>query len=85
MSRSSQLSFEEFQAMLADLLDLDADRIVPEAYFITDLGVDSIKMVEMLLRLGEMGLEVSLDLAWDIHTVGDAYRVYQQQTSERDD
>ena len=71
--------------MLADLLDLDVDRIVPEAYFITDLGVDSIKMVEVLLRLGEMGLEASLDLAWEIPTVGDAYRAYQEQASQRDD
>ena len=82
MSQSPHLSFEAFQAMLADLLNLDADRIQPESYFITDLGVDSIRMVEVLLRLEEMGLEVSLDLVWQIPTVGDAYRYYQEQMSK---
>ena len=84
MSRADSLSFKDFQALLADLLNLNAARITPEAYFITDLGVDSIRMVEVLLRLEEMGLDVSPDLAWEIPTVGDAYRYYQQQTSGRD-
>ena len=83
-SHVAPLSFEAFQALLADLLNLDVARITPEAYFITDLGVDSIRMVEVLLRLEEMGLEVSPDLAWEIPTVGDAYRYYQRQTSGND-
>ena len=85
MSWTSLLPLEEFQTLLADLLDLDAGRIVPEAYFVTDLGVDSIRLVEVRLRLEEMGLEVSLDLAWEIPTEGDACRHYQQQMSKRDD
>lgn len=72
------LSFEAFQAILADLIDADVSRLRPEAYFITDLGLDSLRMVEVLLRLEELGVEISPDLAWRIHTVGDAYRYYRE-------
>ena len=82
MSQPEPLSFEAFQTMLADLLNLDVAQVTPEAYFITDLGVDSIRMVEVLLRLEEMGLELSPDLAWQVQTVGDAYRYYEEQVDK---
>jgi acyl carrier protein len=77
MSQPMKLSFEAFQTMLAELLHLDAALFKPEAYFVTDLGVDSLRLVEILLRLEEMGLEISPDLAWQIQTVGDAYEYYR--------
>jgi acyl carrier protein len=73
------LSFEAFQTILAELIDADVSRLRPETYFITDLGLDSLRMVEVLLRLEELGVEISPDMAWRIHTVGDAYRCYQGQ------
>lgn len=78
MPKTEPLSFAAFQAMIADLLGVEAARLKPEAYFITDIGVDSIRLVEILLRLEEMGLPVSPDLAWRIQTVGDAYAYYQE-------
>jgi acyl carrier protein len=81
MSQLEPSSFESFQAMLSDLLTIDVARLKPEAYFITDLGVDSIRMVEVLLRLEEMGLELDPNLAWEIQTVGDAYRYYEEKVS----
>ena len=81
MTHLEPLSFEAFQSMLADLLNVDVAQVTPEAYFITDLGLDSIRMLEVLLCLEEMGIELSLELAWRIQTVGDAYCHYQQQTT----
>jgi acyl carrier protein len=84
MSQPEPLSFVAFQTILAELLNLDTAQIKPEAYFITDLGVDSLRMAEVLLRLEELGLELSPDLAWQIQTVGDAYRYYQEQVTGQD-
>lgn len=81
MPQLEPLSFEAFQVMLADLLSADVAQLTPEAYFITDLAVDSIRMIEVLLQLEQMGVELSLELAWRIQTVGDAYLYYQQQTT----
>lgn len=81
MAQPEPLSFEAFQAMVAELLDVDAARLTPDVYFITDLGVDSLRLADILLRLEELGVEVSPDLAWQAQTVGDAYRVYQAQAA----
>ncbi len=81
MTQLEPLSFEAFQAMLAELLDVNVDQLSLGTYFVTDLGVDSMRMLQMLLLLEEMGLELPLDAAWQIQTVGDAYRHYQQQAT----
>lgn len=73
------LTFDEFRALVVEILQVDAGRVTAEAYFVTDLGVDSIRMVEVLLRLETLGLPLSPELAWQVQTVGDAYAYYQQQ------
>ena len=81
MSYSEPLSFEAFRALLADLLAADVERLRPEAYFIADLGADSLRLAEVLLQLEEMGVELDLSSTWQIQTVGDAYRYYQEHVS----
>jgi len=76
------LSFEAFRTMLADMLNVDEAKLTPEASFITDLGVDSLRLVQVLLRLEQMGFKLSLESAWRIQTVGDAYRYYQEQVGD---
>ena len=75
------LNFEQFQSLMADVLHVEAAQVKPEAYFITDLGVDSVRLVEVMLRLEALGLELSPDLVWRIQTVGEAYQVYQEQAN----
>ena len=73
------LLFQEFQVLLADILELETEQIKPQAYFVTDLGVDSLKLAEMLLEFQRLGMEFSPDLAWRIQTVGEAFQYYQEQ------
>jgi acyl carrier protein len=76
--RNSGVTFDDFRRLVSDVLLIDPEKVTPEAYFITDLGVDSIRMVEVLLRLEQMGLEITPGLAWRIHTVQDAYDYYRE-------
>ena len=73
-SQSIKLTFEEFRKILARELEVDEERITPETSFFSDLCVDSIRMVDMMLRLEELGINIPLEVAWQIETVGDAYR-----------
>ena len=73
------LAWAEFQSLVAKVLHIDPALATPEAYFIIDLGVDSLRLVDVLLKLEELGLEISPDLAWEIQTVGDAYRYYTER------
>lgn len=72
------ITFDEFKGMLADVLQVDEVKVVPEASFVSDLMVDSIKLVELMLGLEENGINIPMEAAWDVQTVGDAYRVYQE-------
>lgn len=71
------LSFEEFRDLMARELQLDRNELTEDASFY-DLMVDSIRMVEMLLHLEEQGIAIPLESAWEIETVGDAYRFYRE-------
>jgi acyl carrier protein len=75
-SRGPHLSFQQFSGFLARELKLDEAKITPEASFIEDLLVDSIRIVEMFLRLEEEGIDIPLEAAWEIDTVADAYQVF---------
>ena len=76
---AARLTFEEFRRIVAEELDVHESQVVPEASFTEDLMADSIQLVEMMLRLEEMGMSVPVDAAWSVRTAGDAYRFYAKQ------
>lgn len=78
------VTFEEFQHMVAEALQLDEKLVVPEASFMKDLYADSIRLVELLLHLEEEGIKIPFEEAWNIQTVGDAYRLYSAHAADRD-
>jgi acyl carrier protein len=82
MPQREPMSFEAFRTLLAEIVQVAPEQLVPNAYWVTDLGVDSIRMVEVLLRLQHLGLEIRPELAWQLETVGDAYALYQSQATK---
>lgn len=72
------ISFEEFRRIIAEELSIEESKIAPESSFIRDLLADSIQLVELMLRLEEMGVDIPVDAAWEVETVGDAYRLYTE-------
>ena len=81
--RKKPKSFEEFTGILVELLrPPDVNMIAPQASFIDDLYVDSIQLLELLMRIEELGVSVPVDAAWRIRTVGDAYDYYVAHSGE---
>jgi len=78
MPATSLLSLEDFCRLIADELQLDLATVRPEARFVEDLLVDSIRMVDLLMRLEEMQITFPMEAMWDVKTVEDAYRAYVQ-------
>ncbi|HEY74717.1 MAG TPA: acyl carrier protein [Thermoflexia bacterium] len=74
-----KITFEEFRRIIAEELDVDENLVVPEASFVEDLMADSIQLVEMMLRLEELGVSIPMEKAWQVRTVGDAYRLYTEK------
>lgn len=81
--KKAHLTFNEFRRVLADILEVEEERLTPEASFLNDLLVDSIRLVDALVRLEESGIAIPLEAAWEVDTVGDAYRVYSEQPGWR--
>ncbi|NIV29031.1 MAG: acyl carrier protein [Anaerolineae bacterium] len=74
------MSFDEFRGFLSDTLGVAEATLDADTHFLSDLAVDSLKMVELMLQFElQLGRKVSADAAWDILTVGDAYKFYQRQ------
>lgn len=70
------VSFEEFRRVIARELQVEESKVVPEASFVEDLFADSIRLVEMMMRLAEKGMHLPFEEAWNVRTVGDAYQLY---------
>jgi len=81
MPASPLLSLDDFCHLIANELQLDLGAVRPEARFVEDLLVDSIRMVDLLLRLEEMQITFPIEAMWDVKTVEDAYRAYMQGAS----
>ena len=76
------MAFDEFRNIMAEALIMNPEQLEPEASFITDLAVDSIRFVELYLKFQEMGIEIPEDAVWEIQTVGDAYNFYKMNAEK---
>ncbi|MBP1587263.1 MAG: acyl carrier protein [Clostridia bacterium] len=64
--------FEKVKAIIAEQLNIDADKITMESSIIEDLGADSLDVVELVMALEEnFGVEIPDDEAEKINTIGD--------------
>ena len=63
--------FEKVKTLLAEQLNVDADKITMESNIVADLHADSLDVVEMLMSLEDnFNIQVSDDDAANLLTVG---------------
>lgn len=68
-----QAIFEKVKAIIMDKLNVDENKIVPEASFRNDLKADSLDLVELIMAFEEeFGGTISDEDAQKITTVGEA-------------
>jgi acyl carrier protein len=70
----SSMSIEDkVLKIIAEKLSVDLDEVVPEAYFIDDLGADSLDLVELVMSMEEeFDIEISDEDAEKMVRVQDA-------------
>ena len=65
--------FDRLQAIVAEQLGVETEKITPDAEFIQDLNADSLDMVELVMSLEEeFGVEISDEEVEKIIKVSDA-------------
>jgi acyl carrier protein len=80
MTEGTVLSCPQFQEFLADALEIRVSALTRDASFLRDLEVESLKLVEMILRMeADLGAKIPVESAWRIETVGDVYQYYLKQ------
>ncbi|MGM0418001.1 MAG: acyl carrier protein [Thermodesulfobacteriota bacterium] len=64
---------DKLKAIIAEKLEVDIEKVIPEASFINDLGADSLKIVELMMSLeDEFDIEIPDEDAENLLTVKDA-------------
>ena len=74
--------FDRLQAIVAEQLGVDTEKITPDAEFIQDLNADSLDMVELVMSLEEeFGVEISDEEVEKIVKVSDAVDYIEENAS----
>lgn len=74
---------ERVKKIVVEQLGVEAEKVVPTASFIDDLGADSLDTVELVMAFEEeFGVEIPDDAAETILTVGDAIKFLDKATSD---
>lgn len=70
--------FEKVKAILAEQLNVKADKIKPESKIVEDLGADSLDVVEMLMSVEDkFDVSVSDEEAVNLKTVDDIVKLLE--------
>ena len=77
-------TLERVQAIIVDLLGVDAAKVTPEARFREDLEADSLDLVELIMAFEEeFGGEISDEDAQKITTVGQAVEYLEAHQAQK--
>lgn len=73
------MTFEELKAIIVDTLDVDEEKVTPEASLIDDLGADSLDAVELNMAIEDAcGKAVPDEKLPEMKTVGDILRLLEE-------
>lgn len=71
----NQEIFERVKKIVIDQLEVEPEKVTPEASFANDLGADSLDTVELVMALEEeFDIEIPDEAAEQIDTVGKAVK-----------
>lgn len=77
------MTFEKVKKLLADQLNISADKIKETSKVIDDLGADSLDVVEMLMTLeDEFNVTVTDEESVNLKTVGDIVKLIDKKTKK---
>jgi acyl carrier protein len=72
--------FDKIKALIAEKLEVDAEKITMDASFRQDLGADSLDTYELVYAIEELiGIQIPDEKANEFETVRDAYDYIKSQ------
>ena len=75
------MELEKIKAIIAEVLNIDADSITADTTFVDDLGIDSLDFFQILIDLEETyDIHIDQQEAEEIVTIGDAVETLRRAT-----
>lgn len=76
------MELEKLRKIIADVLNVDENEIMPNTKFVDDLGADSLDVFQIIMGIEEeFDVEIDTDDVESIVTVGDAIEKINQALS----
>jgi acyl carrier protein len=73
---NSMLSFAQFKQMIGSHFGVEETRLTEATSFLDDLGVDSLSLVNFIVRLEKKyGIKIEMDRAWSLGNIGEVYEM----------
>ena len=73
------MELEKIKAIIAEVLNIDADSITEDTTFVDDLGADSLDIFQIIMGIEEeYDIELDNESVEQIQTVGDAVEEFGQ-------
>ena len=72
--------FERIREYLADQLDVEPEKIIPDSDIVEDFGADSLDVIDMITTLSdEFGVEIPDEDIENFRTVGDVVSYVEER------
>jgi acyl carrier protein len=75
---------DKVRKLIADYLEIDVNRVIDEAHFSDDLGIDWLDQLELLIMIEDEFAEVQFSDGTAIDVVGDLIRFMRRQSNKRE-
>lgn len=76
--------FEKLKKLIADNLEIEADKVTMDSNFRQDLGADSLETYELVYAIEEeLGISIPDEKANEFETVRDALEYIQSQLKDK--
>lgn len=73
LKEDASMELEKIKAIIAEVLNIDADTITADTTFVDDLGADSLDIFQIIMGIEEeYDIELDNEAVEQIQTVGDA-------------
>ncbi len=73
------MEFDKLRHVIADVLNVDPDEVMPETTFVEDLGADSLDIFQIIVGIEEaFDIEIPAEEAERIQTVEEAVALIQR-------
>lgn len=74
--------YEELKKLLIEEMQIEEDKIAPEAELVNDLGFNSLELAELVIHCEEtFDIEVDEEIAKDFVTVNDVVKYLEELTA----